>query len=141
MNIETQFTEISLLITNAKHKAASQVNATLIELYWNIGQKVHKKVINNEWGKSIVVELAKFIKTTEPNIQGFSERNIWRMKQFYETYSNPEFLKLPPLVTELQNPAKLREKLNYQMVKLMEMLNVSFEKSHTLLNQLKQAVK
>jgi predicted nuclease of restriction endonuclease-like (RecB) superfamily len=103
MNVETQFTEIGKLIAKAKQKAVLQVNATLIELYWNIGQKVHTKVLNNEWGKSIVVELAKFIQTTEPNIQGFSERNIWRMKQFYETYSNPEFLKLLPVVAEFQN--------------------------------------
>jgi predicted nuclease of restriction endonuclease-like (RecB) superfamily len=103
MNIETQFTEISLLIAQAKQKAILQVNATLIELYWNIGQKVHTKVLHNEWGKSIVVELAKYIQTTEPNIQGFSERNIWRMKQFYETYANPEFLKLPTVPAEIQN--------------------------------------
>ncbi|MFN3589822.1 MAG: YhcG family protein, partial [Spirosomataceae bacterium] len=36
-------------------------------------------------------------------IQGFSERNIWRMKQFYETYSNHEFLKLSAGLAEIQN--------------------------------------
>jgi predicted nuclease of restriction endonuclease-like (RecB) superfamily len=137
MNIETQFTEISLLITNAKHKAASQVNATLIELYWNIGQKVHKKVINNEWGKSIVVELAKFIKTTEPNIQGFSERNIWRMKQFYETYSNPEFLKLPTVLTELQTTNNHSEKfLSPVMTKTQKNQNQTDTKLPPLVTEL-----
>lgn len=102
MNIQKQFSEISLLIAKAKKKTILQVNASLIELYWQIGKYVHQKVIANEWGKSIVVELSKHIQKTEPNIQGFSERNIWRMKQFYETYSNTDFLKLPALPTVLK---------------------------------------
>jgi hypothetical protein len=32
-------------------------------------------------------------------IKGFSPQNIWRMKQFYETYSKKE--KLSPLVREI----------------------------------------
>ncbi|MBC2696292.1 MAG: DUF1016 domain-containing protein [Desulfobacteraceae bacterium] len=34
-----------------------------------------------------------------PNIKGFSARNIWTMKQFYETYQQDE--KLPSLMAEL----------------------------------------
>ena len=44
-------------------------------------------------------ELADFIQVSEPNIIGFSAQNIWRMKQFYETYSNNE--KLATLSREL----------------------------------------
>jgi hypothetical protein len=42
-----------------------------------------------------VQELANFIQKKEPNIKGFSAQNIWRMKQFYETYKENE--KLAPL--------------------------------------------
>ena len=44
-------------------------------------------------------ELAAFIKREEPSIKGFSARNIWTMKQFYETYQGSE--KLPSLMAEL----------------------------------------
>ncbi len=44
-------------------------------------------------------ELANFIQTYEPEIIGFSDKNIWRMKQFYETYK--DFPKLSPLVREI----------------------------------------
>lgn len=44
-------------------------------------------------------ELANFIQTYEPEIKGFSDKNIWRMKQFYETYK--DFPKLSPLVREI----------------------------------------
>lgn len=111
MNIEKQFSEISLLIAKAKQKAMLQVNASLIELYWNIGKQVYQKVRNNEWGKSVVVDLARFIQTTEPNIQGFSERNIWRMKQFYETYTQEDFLKLSALLAVLKSDVAHEDKI------------------------------
>ncbi|MCX5773503.1 MAG: PDDEXK nuclease domain-containing protein, partial [Fusobacteria bacterium] len=40
-----------------------------------------------------------FISVTEPNIKGFSAQNLWRMKQFYETYQDNE--KLATLWREL----------------------------------------
>lgn len=101
MNLEQQFSDIKNLIDKARQKAYIQVNATLIELYWHIGKHVSIKVASNDWGKSIVADLANYIQKTEEGIQGFSERNIWRMKQFYETYSNPDFLKQPTLLAEI----------------------------------------
>jgi predicted nuclease of restriction endonuclease-like (RecB) superfamily len=57
-------------------------------LYWAIGEYLHQQVSANAWGKSIIKELAAFIAQTEPNIKGFSAQNLWRMKQFYETYKD-----------------------------------------------------
>jgi len=94
-----QFSEILTQIQSAKQQAFQQVNRTLVELYWKVGKYVSEKVENAQWGKSVVADLAAFIMENEPNIQGFTARNIWRMKQFFETYKdNP---KLSPLVTEL----------------------------------------
>lgn len=47
----------------------------------------------------MVTELANFIQTREPEIKGFSDKNIWRMKQFYETYK--DFPKLSTLLREI----------------------------------------
>jgi len=49
--------------------------------------------------KSIVAEFAQFIQTERPDIKGFSASNVWRMSQFYETYSDNE--KLASLVREI----------------------------------------
>ena len=43
--------------------------------------------------------LAFYLQSNTPSSTGFSERNIWRMKQFYETYKDKE--KLSPLVAEI----------------------------------------
>lgn len=101
MSVEMQFAEIKQIISRARNRAMQQVNASLIELYWRVGEYVQHKVQSHEWGKSVVTELAFYIQQTEPGIVGFSDRNIWRMKQFYETYSNENFLILSALLAEI----------------------------------------
>jgi predicted nuclease of restriction endonuclease-like (RecB) superfamily len=82
----TNFNELLNLITSSKQKALKLVNSTLIELYWDIGKYISTKTIKENWGKSVVKELANYIKLQDPTVKGFSDKNIWRMKQFYETY-------------------------------------------------------
>src|SRR3990167_7160866 len=86
MNRQDDFAKVYLMVAEAQSKAWGQVNKTLIELYWNIGQYVSEQVEIRSWGKSIVEEMAKYIVSKNPSVTGFSARNIWRMKQFYETY-------------------------------------------------------
>ena len=65
-----------------------KINTALIDLYWELGKMLSEKVKNNEWGKSVVTEFAKYIVSNAPDIKGFSDKNLWRMKQFYETYAD-----------------------------------------------------
>lgn len=92
MEVQQQFIHISDLIAKAKERAYRAVNRELVDLYWHIGAYVSQQVAAKAWGKSVVKELANFIQTREPNIKGFSPQNIWRMKQFYETYKDNEKL-------------------------------------------------
>jgi predicted nuclease of restriction endonuclease-like (RecB) superfamily len=97
--MDNRFTDIIQLIKQSRTNAIRAVNAELINLYWNIGEYISKKIEKSEWGDSVVIELANFIQTYEPEIKGFSDKNIWRMKQFYKTYK--DFPKLSPLVREI----------------------------------------
>jgi predicted nuclease of restriction endonuclease-like (RecB) superfamily len=97
--VDNRFTDIIQLIKQSRADAIKAVNAELINLYWIIGEYISKKIEQSEWGDSVVTELANFIQTYEPDIKGFSDKNIWRMKQFYETYK--DFPKLSPLVREI----------------------------------------
>lgn len=99
MERQTQFTHITQLIAEAKERAYQAVNKELVTLYWSIGEYISKQVNTKAWGKSVVQELAGFIQQNEPNIKGFSAQNIWRMKQFYETYKDDE--KLSALLREI----------------------------------------
>ena len=94
-----QFADILGQIQSAKQKAYTQINRTLVELYWNIGKYVSTQVAKAQWGKSTVEQLADYIRQNEPSISGFTASNIWRMKQFYEIYQEDE--KLATLWREL----------------------------------------
>ncbi len=91
-NPSASFSPVVQLIQTARNKAFQAVNTTLIELYWQIGRYVSERIANEQWGKGVVTELARYIALTEPSVKGFSDKNLWRMKQFYETYTGTEIL-------------------------------------------------
>jgi predicted nuclease of restriction endonuclease-like (RecB) superfamily len=99
MKHEQQFTEVIQLINKARASAYQAVNKELINLYWNIGKYISEQVASQAWGKSVVSELAKYIERKAPDCKGYSDKNLWRMKQFYETYK--DYPKLSPLVTQI----------------------------------------
>ena len=51
----------------------------------------------SSFGDKIIDEVAAYIAQENPNIKGFNRRGLYRMKQFYETYKDDEFV--TPLVT------------------------------------------
>ena len=93
------FQNLLLQIQQTRARVFAQANTALIELYWHIGETISQRVQSAGWGKGVVTELARFIAQNDPTIKGFSDKNLWRMKQFYETYQGDE--KLSPLVREL----------------------------------------
>lgn len=97
--LQEQFTDIIQLIKQSRSKAIVAVNTEMINLYWNIGQYIHNRIETAEWGKSVVKELADFLQKSEPDLKGFSDANLWRMRQFYEIYKDTP--KLAPLVREI----------------------------------------
>lgn len=94
-----EFQNVVLMIKQAQIRAYSAVNHELIDLYFSFGKYISLKVEQSNWGKGVVKELADYIAKTAPELMGFSDKNLWRMKQFYETYKDDE--KLSPLVREL----------------------------------------
>ncbi len=93
------FDEVIHIIDNARSRAMKAVNAELIQMYWEIGSYVSGRVKDGGWGKSVVADFSEFLQAHYPGTKGFSAQNIWRMKQFYETYCDNE--KLSPLVREI----------------------------------------
>jgi predicted nuclease of restriction endonuclease-like (RecB) superfamily len=91
--------EIKQRIRSAQYEALKAVNKELIALYWDIGRLIVQRLQGDSWGKSVVKNLAKDLQTEFPGMSGFSAANLWRMRQFYETYVNDE--KLAPMVREI----------------------------------------
>lgn len=99
INYNNDFESIIAIIEQSKARAIRAVNAEMIEMYWQIGKYISEKANNDGWGKGVVQDFANFLKQAYPTASGFSAQNIWRMKQFYETYKDNE--KLSPLVREI----------------------------------------
>jgi len=96
---ESAFAEVVNLIQSARHKAFQSVNTTLIDLYWHVGEYISRKIENAEWGDGVVEQLAAYLARTQPGLRGFTRPNLFRMRQFYETYRLDE--KVSPLVRQL----------------------------------------
>ncbi|OAB62593.1 hypothetical protein AY599_06050 [Leptolyngbya valderiana BDU 20041] len=96
---KTLLREVKQRIRDAQYQALKSVNQELIALYWDIGKTIVTRQQGETWGKSIVQQLAKDLRSEFPGISGFSSRNIWNMRNFYLTYSQNQ--KLQPMVAEI----------------------------------------
>lgn len=83
---EAAFTEVVRLIAAARERTFRAVNTTLIDLYWQVGEYISRKIEAAEWGTGTVDNLSEFIARSQPGLRGFSRPNLFRMKQFYEAY-------------------------------------------------------
>lgn len=94
-----EFNHIVTMIASSRENALRKVNEELITLYWNVGKYLFEQMKDKKWGSSFIDETAKYIKENCPEIKGFNRRGLYRMKQFYETYKDNEFVS--PLVSQI----------------------------------------
>jgi predicted nuclease of restriction endonuclease-like (RecB) superfamily len=83
-------------ITAARVHAATAASRVLLALYWNIGREIVYKQEHSGWGDAVIEKLSADIRKTFPDMEGYSERNLWRMRAFYRAYEE----KLPQSVAE-----------------------------------------
>lgn len=83
-------------VINTRNKIMHNANRELINMYFRMGKNISE---NAKYGNNFILILSKSLKLEFPNSNGFSERNLWRMKAFYEEYK--DLIILPPAVAEL----------------------------------------
>ncbi len=88
----TAFSEVLHFIQSARQRAYQAVNVELVTLYWQVGETISRKTISDGWGKGTIESLSSFVQHAQPGIRGFSPQNLWRMRQFYETYREQPIL-------------------------------------------------
>ena len=96
---ESSFREVVNLIQRARQRAFHAVNTELIDLDWRVGEYISRKLETAEWGDGVVDELARYLARQHPEIKGFTRRNLFRMRQFYDIYHLDK--ELSPVVREL----------------------------------------
>jgi predicted nuclease of restriction endonuclease-like (RecB) superfamily len=98
-NYQSLLVDIKERIRAAQYNALRAVNRELIALYWDIGKLIAEKQVGETWGKSVVQQLSNDLRAELPGLKGFSEQNLWYMRQFYLSYRENE--KLQQLVGEI----------------------------------------
>ena len=93
------FREVLVLIERARRRAFSAVNTELIDLYWQVGEFISRKIETAAWGDGVVDDLARYLKKHHPKMQGFTRRNLFRMRQFFDAYRHDK--KVSALLTQL----------------------------------------
>lgn len=79
--------EIKQKFQRSQIKASIQVNSTLLEFYWNLGNEIVEKQKNSTWGSGFLQQLSDDLSTEFPDIKGFSYRNLKYVRQWFLFYT------------------------------------------------------
>lgn len=101
--------EIKNKVKAAQLKAATAVNAELVLLYWEIGQKILEKQSQRGWGSKVIDTLSKDLIKSFPNMKGFSPRNLKYMRAFAEEYEKEIVQELLAQITWYHNITALEK--------------------------------
>lgn len=92
MSSTNDFGAVISIIENAKGRALKAVNAELINMYWEVGKYLSNLCAHSSFGDKVIDDVAKYISKNAPTIKGFNRRGLYRMRKFYETYRDDEFV-------------------------------------------------
>lgn len=81
-------------------KAAVQVNSTLLNFYWELGEDIVRRQVEANWGDGFLKQLNKDLSNEFPDIKGFSLSNIKYIRQWHLFYRD-EVEKSQQLVGQL----------------------------------------
>ena len=82
-------------IQSAQVRASLAVNNELVLLYWGIGNEITRRQKEEGWGTKVIDTLARDLKRSFPDMQGFSLRNLKYMKAFAEAWPEEAIVQAP----------------------------------------------
>lgn len=85
------FAQVMQIIEQHRSQAVLAVNHASLLTAWEVGAFVSDRIKNAQWGAKVVQQLAEYIHTQNPTLKGWSRRTIYKMVQFYETYTSVAF--------------------------------------------------
>jgi len=80
--------DIKLNFKKLQIKASIQVNSTLLEFYWNLGNDIVEKQKKYKWGSGFLKQLSKDLMAEFPDVKGFSLSNLQYIRRWFLFYSN-----------------------------------------------------
>jgi predicted nuclease of restriction endonuclease-like (RecB) superfamily len=91
--------DIKNRLKTAQIRAALAANTELIKFYWQLGTDLIKHQESYKWGERFLEQFSHDMRQAFPEMQGFSVRNLQRVRQFSQLY--PDLLITPQAVAQL----------------------------------------
>lgn len=79
---------IKTAILQAQYVVAKNVNAQQLRLYYAVGGYISSNTHSGAWGSGALKSISEQLQRELPGLRGFSERNMYYMKTFYEEWSS-----------------------------------------------------
>lgn len=79
-------------IRRAQVQVVLTVNRELVLLYWHIGRDILTRQQQQGWGAKVIDRLAADLRSSFPEMKGFSPRNLKYMRAFAQTYPMEQFV-------------------------------------------------
>lgn len=91
LKYKDEFETVYGIISAHKKRAMKAIHNESIGMLWEVGGYVSDRLKRSAWGDGVVRMLAEYIHTKSPKAKGWSYRTIYKMVQFYDTYSSESF--------------------------------------------------
>jgi predicted nuclease of restriction endonuclease-like (RecB) superfamily len=80
------------IIDQSRQNALKRVNEELINMYWKVGEYLSVESEKASFGDAYIDSVSEEVQEAFPGIKGFNRRGLYRMKKFYETYKDDDFV-------------------------------------------------
>jgi predicted nuclease of restriction endonuclease-like (RecB) superfamily len=87
--------ELKTRIHSAQQRAALAVNRELVLLYWQIGHDIMARQAEQGWGAKVIDRLSHDLRTSFPEMKGFSRANLMYMRAFAEAWPEEAIVQQP----------------------------------------------
>lgn len=109
--------EIKSRYQTVRDRVVLQANYGALEFNWLLGRDIVQKKAEARWGSGVVNQLSLDLRNAYPDVKGFSSRNLYYMKEWYEFYMADD--KHREILHQLG--AKLQEFENQNPIKLHQL--------------------
>lgn len=85
--------DLRQIIEKTRQSIATTINANLTILYWYVGNRIRREILEEEraeYGKKIIANVSKQLASDYGN--GFNEKNLRRMMQFAEVFPDEQIV-------------------------------------------------
>jgi predicted nuclease of restriction endonuclease-like (RecB) superfamily len=103
-------------VRDAQLKSVVAANSQMLLLYWHLGNYILENQLKEGWGSKIIPLISKDLKKEFPNIKGFSERNLFYIKQFSQTYSIPVIRYFIEIGKQIKNTTGISQQVVAQLL-------------------------